>query len=191
MSRKHRYSYLFNEFRDRSFSPSGDRTAEGDRATAIRNSQADFLALGHPFVDAMLRRVGDYSFGGHTAVRVIQADGLDSATPKAGYQFNFTVRSRVQREDGDEYLFDLYTLVVLPDGTLDERMAEIAAREFSLPDGPGDTALETLGQLESLDLRSAYQLAKAALEKRAEFWDWEEDVGLIGVAKLAAVPRTD
>src|SRR5271157_559312 len=35
------------------------RMATFDRATAIRNSQADFLALGHPFIDAMLRRVGD------------------------------------------------------------------------------------------------------------------------------------
>ena len=95
------------------------RRATFDRATAIRDSQADFLALGHPFVDAMLRRVGDYSFGGHNAVRVIRANGIDSAAPQAGYQFNFTVRSRVQREDGDEYLFDMHTVVVLPDGSID------------------------------------------------------------------------
>ena len=38
----------------------------------------------------------------------------------AGYQFNFMVRSRVQREDGDEYLFDLHTVVVLPDGSIDQ-----------------------------------------------------------------------
>jgi superfamily II DNA or RNA helicase len=159
-----------------------------DRATAIRNSQAEFLALGHPFVDAMLRRVGDYSFGGHTAVRVIQADALDLASPKAGYQFDFTVRSRVQRDDGDEYLFDLHTFVVLPGGALDDKMAELAASEFSLPDGPDDAALEALRHLESLDLDKAYQSAKAALEKRAQFWDWDEDVDLIGVVKLVAVP---
>lgn len=122
---------------------------------------------------------------------MIQADGFDSAAPKAGYQFNFTVRSRVQRDDGDEYLFDLHTLVVLPDGTIDERMAEIAAREFSLQDGPNETVLETSRQLESLDLDDAYELAKAALEKRAQFWDWDEDVDLIGMAKLIVVPHRD
>jgi hypothetical protein len=162
-----------------------------DRATAIRSSQAEFFALGHPFVDAMLRRVGDYSFGGHTAVRVIRADGFHLAPPKAGYQFNFTVRSRVQREDGDEYLFELHTIVVLPDGSLDDRLAELAARGFCLQEIPDDAALETLRQLESLDLDSAYQLAKAALEKRAQFWDWDEDADLIGVARLVAVAQKD
>jgi superfamily II DNA or RNA helicase len=171
--------------------PERYRTVTFDRATAIRNSQAEFLALGHPFVDAMLRRVGDYSFGGHTAVRVIQASDLGLAAPKAGCQFNFTVRSRVQREDGDEYLFDLHTFVVLPDGVIDEKMAEIAAREFSLPDDLDGRAQETLRQLESLDLDSAYHLAKAALEKLARLWDWDEDVDLIGVAKLVVMPPRD
>jgi superfamily II DNA or RNA helicase len=159
-----------------------------DRATAIRNSQAEFFALGHPFVDAMFRRVGDYSFGGHTAVRIIRANGFDSAAPKAGYQFNFTVRSRVQREDGDEYLFDMHTLVVLADGALDEKLAELAAREFSLEDSPNNAALEALRRLETLDVDNAYQLAKAALEKRAQFWDWDEDVELIGVARVVTLP---
>jgi archaellin len=171
--------------------PERYKTVTFDRATAIGDSQAEFLALGHPFVDAMLRRVGDYSFGGHTAVRVIQASDLGLAAPKAGYQFNFTVRSRVQREDGDEYLFDLHTFVVLPDGVIDEKMAEIAAREFSLPDDLDGRAQEALHQLESLDLDDAYQLAKAALKKRAEFWDWDEDVDPIGIAKLVAVPHRD
>jgi hypothetical protein len=171
--------------------PERYKTVTFDRATAIRNSQAEFVALGHPFVDAMLRRVGGYSFGGHTAVRVIQADRFDSVGPKAGYQFNFTVRSRVQRGDGDVYLFDSHTLVVLPDGSLDDRMAELAVREFSLPAAPDDTAMEALRHLDSLDLDNAYQLAKACLEKRAQFWDWDEDVELIGVAKLIIEPLRD
>jgi hypothetical protein len=168
--------------------PERYKTVTFDRATAIRNSQAEFLALGHPFVDAMFRRVGDYSFGGHTAVRVIQVEGPDPASPKAAYQFNFTVRSRVQREDGDEYLFELHTIVVLPDGSLDDRLAELAAREFCLQEIPDGVPLEALRQLDSLDPDSAYEVAKAALEKRAQFWDWDEDVDLIGVAKLVALP---
>ena len=160
------------------------KTVTFDRTTAIRNTQAEFFALGHPFVDAMLRRVGDYSYGGHTAVRAIEVKGLDSGGPKAGYQFNFTVRSRVQREDGDEYLFDLHTIVVLADGSSDERLANVAAREFSLDGDPPAVVFQALNQLESLGLDKAFQLAKAALEKRAQFWDWDEDVELIGVAKL-------
>jgi hypothetical protein len=119
---------------------------------------------------------------------VIAASGFDSAAPRAGYQFNFTVRSRVRRDDGDEYLFDMHTFVVLADGTIDARLAEIAARGFSEDRDPPPTASSALHQLESLDLDNAYQLAKAALEKQAEFWDWDEDVELIGVAKVVALP---
>jgi hypothetical protein len=97
------------------------------------------------------------------------------------------VRSRVQRDDGDEYLFDLHTLTVLPDGTLDERMAEVAAREFSVSDA-SDAGVESLRDLESLDVDAAYDIARAALEKRAQFWDWDEDVDLIGVAKVTFQP---
>jgi superfamily II DNA or RNA helicase len=185
------YEFLTPESLSDERLPERYNTVTFDRGTAIRNSQAEFLALGHPFVDAMLRRVGDYSFGGHTAVRVIQADSFDSATPAAGYQFNFAVRSRVQREDGDEYLFELHTIVVLPDGSLDKRLAELAAREFCLQEIPDDVPLEALRQLDSLDPDSAHEAAKAALEKRAHFWDWDEDVDLIGVAKLVIVPHRD
>ena len=38
------------------------------------------------------------------------------------------------------------------------------------------------------DLDNAYQLARAALEKQEEFWDWDEDVELIGVARVVALP---
>jgi superfamily II DNA or RNA helicase len=159
-----------------------------DRATAIRNSQAEFLALGHPFIDAMLRRVGDYSFGGHTTVRLIRANGFDFAAPKAGYQFNFTVRSRVRRDDGDEYLFNLHSIVVLADGSLDDKLAEAACSTCSLEGMMPAAAVSALSELESLDHDKAFQLAKSAIERRAEFWDWDEDVELIGVAKVVALP---
>ena len=164
------------------------KTVTFDRTTAIRNTQAEFFALGHPFVDAMLRRVGDYSYGGHTAVRAIEVKGLDSGGPKAGYQFNFTVRSRVQREDGDEYLFDLHSIVVLADGSLDEKLAEAACSTYSLEGELPPAALSALSKLESLNLDNAFLLAKSAIEKRAEFWDWDEDVEVIGIAELVALP---
>ena len=49
--------------------------------------------------------------------------------------------------------------------------------------------LEALRQLDSLGPDRAYEVAKAALEKRVQFWDWDEDVDLIGVAKLIIEPR--
>jgi hypothetical protein len=159
-----------------------------DRATAIRNSQADFLALGHPFIDAMLRRVGDYSFGGHNAVRVIRANGIDSVAPQAGYQFNFTVRSRVQREDGDEYLFDMHTVVVLPDGSIGAELSSLAASHYSENESPSPKAERALDALDKMDVEEAFQHAKDHIERTAQLWDWDEDVELIGVARVVALP---
>ncbi len=164
------------------------RMATFDRATAIRNSQADFLALGHPFIDAMLRRVGDYSFGGHNAVRVIRANGIDSAAPQAGYQFNLTVRSRVQREDGDEYLFDMHTVVVLPDGSIDAELSSLAASCYSENDSPSPQIERALDSLDKVDVEEAFHHAKDHVERTVQLWDWEEDVELIGVARVVVLP---
>lgn len=162
-----------------------------DRATAIRNSQAQFFALGHPFVDAMLRHVGSYDFGGHTAVRVVDGAGLGCAAPVSAYQFNFAVRARLAREDGDEYIFDLYTVAVRTDGCVDEELSGAAANAFSLENDLPAEASSALRKLESLDLDSAYQIAKIHLETKAALWDWDEDVELIGVAKLVACTAAD
>ncbi len=164
------------------------RRATFDRATAIRDSQADFLALGHPFIDAMLRRVGDYSFGGHNAVRVIRANGIDCAAPRAGYQFNFTVRSRVQREDGDEYLFDLHTVVVLPEGSIDAELSSLAASRYSDNESLSPEIQGALDSLDTMDVEEAFHRAKDHVERTVQLWDWEEDVELIGVARVVALP---
>ena len=159
-----------------------------DRATATRNPDAEFLALGHPFVDAMLRQVGDYSFGGHTAVRVIESADLTLGEPRAGYQFNFVVRGRVQREDGDEYLFTFYPVVIRTDGSSDDRIASLAAENYSADGSLSSPADRLFRELEAMEIESAYDLAKAEVERKAQLWDWEEEVDLIGVGKVAILP---
>jgi len=105
----------------------------------------------------MLRHVGDYDFGGHTALRVIEAKGEDAGGARAGYQFNFTVRSRVALKDGVEYLFDFYTVVVLPDVSVDEKQgsADLLAkvRGFSRPHAQEPQTSEKRGLRYSLELR--------------------------------------
>ncbi len=154
------------------------KAATFDRATAIRNPEAEFMALGHPFVDAMLQQIGDYGFGGHTAVRVIEVPGLPAADARAALQFNFTVRSRVQREDGDEFLFGFYTVVVRSDGAVDEELASKAASSYSKEGPLSPHAEQLLRNLDCLKLDHAYQLAKEQIEGQVQLWDWEEDVDL-------------
>lgn len=169
--------------------PERYRSATFKRDVAIRNPQADFLAIGHPFIDTMIRRVGNYDFGGHTAVRVIDISDSGSPNVAAGIQFNFTVRRRVAREDGDEHLFDWHTVVVRPDGEIDEQLSVLAASHYSSPDTPPAPASAALDRLESVDIERAFAAAKAYLEKRTQLWDWDEEVDLIGIAKVVFLNR--
>ena len=121
-------------------------------------------------------------------MRVIESAGLKPGEAKAGYQFNFMVRSRVQREDGEEYLFDSYTIVINADGSADEGLSGWAASSYSREGAVPRVADEQLANLESLNAERAYDLARIALESKVELWDWEEDVDLIGLAKVVALP---
>lgn len=172
--------------------PERYRSATFDRAAAIRNPQAEFLAIGHPFVDAMIRHIGDYGFGGHTATRVIKVSDSELENVTTGFQFNFTVRRRVTREDGDEHLFDWHTVIVRSDGKVDENLAALATREYSLtgyePTPPVSAALDGLN---STKLDHAFVSARAHLEQRTKLWDWDEEVDLIGIAKVVFLPAKE
>ncbi len=166
--------------------PERYRNVTFDRGIAIRNPHAEFFAIGHPFVDTMLRHIGNYDFGGHTALRVIKTEREVAA---AGYQFNFTVRRRVAREDGDEHLFDFHTVVVGGDGAIDEELARIAAGSYS-EERESDQATSTeLERLDVIGVDGAFEVAKAHLEGRTKLWDWDEEVDVIGVAKVVFLPR--
>ena len=72
--------------------PERVRNATFDRELAIQRPDAEFLALGHPFVDAMLQYAGSYDFGGLTAVRHITEPKLAG---RSGFLFVFVVRQRI------------------------------------------------------------------------------------------------
>jgi hypothetical protein len=40
-----------------------------------------------------------------------------------------------------------------------------------------------------VSIESAYQVAKAQIERSVELWDWDEDVDLIGLSKLVILPH--
>ena len=109
----------------------------------------------------------------------------------ASFQFNFTVRKRVAREDGDEHLFDWHTVVVRCDGKVDEDLAALAAKEYSLTGYEPTLAVSAaLDSLTSAELEKALVSARAYLEQRTRLWDWDEEVDLIGVARVVFVPAT-
>jgi superfamily II DNA/RNA helicase len=150
--------------------PDRFRNATFDRDLAIRRTDAEFLALGHPFVDSMLRYVGSYDFGGLTAIRRIRNESLSGVK---GYLFAFVIRRRITREDGDECLFDFQPVFVTCDGTVHTIAAQAAASQ---------DADESDSSAQPPESDRFFAAAKAHLEQTTKLWDWDEDVEFIGMS---------
>ena len=73
------------------------------------------------------------------------------------FKRDYTVRKRVAREDGDEHLFDWHTVVVLCDGNVDENLAALAAKEYSLIGYEATPSVSSaLDSLTSAELEKAF-----------------------------------
>ena len=151
--------------------PERYREATFDRDLAIKRSDAQFLAIGHPFVDAALTYVGSYDFGGLAAIRHIQEPSLAG---QSGYLFVFIIRKRVSLEHGDECLFEFSPVFITADGQPDEKALSAAVTR---------QATETSAKVAAPpDAARFFELAKRNLEERLGLWDWDDDVEFIGLS---------
>ncbi|RIK80284.1 MAG: hypothetical protein DCC68_11270 [Planctomycetota bacterium] len=139
------------------------------RELAIARSDAEFLALGHPFVDAMLQYIGSYDFGGLTASRAIPSPQLKG---KSGYLFVFVVRQRITREDGDECLFRFESVFVDSSGQIDAVAAHAAVVGEASGESPSAASRSPAQALET---------ARRHLEAKAELW-WDDEVEFVGLS---------
>ncbi|HUL00266.1 MAG TPA: helicase-related protein [Nitrospirota bacterium] len=156
-----------------------ERYREGtfDRALAIKRNDAQFLALGHPFIDAMLAYVGSYDFGGLTAIRHIPEPKLAG---KSGALFAFVARQRFTREHSDECLFQFIPVFVASSRIVDDDLLTAA---LSLP------AIEFLNEATTVpDINPLYEVAKAHVEKKLGLWDWNDDIEFIGLSWVEFLP---
>lgn len=147
------------------------REATFDRELAIRRNDAQFLAIGHPFIDATLSHVGSYDFGGLTAVRHICEPKLSGCS---GFLFAFVIRQRVTREDSDECLFQFCPVFVTTDGQIDEAALAAAVTKTAIEDS-------TLAS-PTPDASPAFEVAKKHLEQKLGLWDWDDDVEFLGLS---------
>ena len=151
--------------------PERYKNATFNRQLAIRRTDAEFLALGHPFVDAMLSSAGSYDFGGLTAIRHIQSPELSG---RSGFLFVFIVRQRITRGGGDECLFQFHPVFISPDGKIDN---ELLAQAVT------GTALETTAaKCNPPDPSPAFNAAKAHVENEVGLWDWVDDVEFLAMS---------
>ena len=151
--------------------PERYRGATFDREVAIKRTEAEFLAVGHPFVDAVLAYAGSYDFGGLTAVRRIDAQKLAG---RCGFLFVFVVRQRITREDGDECLFQFEPVFITRDGRVDIEALAAAVTGSSIEERGAET--------QAPDPRIAFTAAQRNIEQRVRLWDWTDDVEFLAMS---------
>jgi len=143
-----------------------------DRSAAIRYSYLDFMALGHPFVDAAIRYCGDVGFGGLAARREISHSGLRGTT---GAHFNFVVKKTIRIEEGEQISFELVPVFVQPDGELNREAANAALMAFSADTARAKAQEWTMPS--SFDVHQLYEAARAEVLRMYEAEGlWDEDV---------------
>jgi len=156
--------------------PERYRGATFDRELAIRRTDADFLALGHPFVDAMLSYVGSYDFGGLAAIRRINEPKLAG---RRGFLFVFVVRQRITRENGDECLFRFEPVFITTDGRVDNESLPVAVTGASVEEHVNVTQVP--------DPQIAFEAAQRDVEHRLQLWDWTDDVEFLALSWIEFV----
>lgn len=149
------------------------RNVTFNRELAIERPDAEFMALGHHFVDAMLSYVGSYDFGGFTASRRITNKSLIGIR---GIQFNFVVRQRIAQEYGEEWLFSFHPVFVTENGEIRQDAAKVTVEDS------GESFDASF--LESRKLYDLYQEVKESLEDMLDLWDWDEEVYLLNLSAV-------
>ena len=86
-----------------------------DRAIAIRNAEAEFMAIGHPLTNAILSHCGSVDFGGLTGSQVVQRSQCLS---ESGALFHFTVKVTKEMSGNENTFFEFVPAFVYDDGTV-------------------------------------------------------------------------
>ena len=67
-------------------------------------------------------------------------------------------------------------------------LSSLAASRYSENDSPSPQIERALDSLDGVDVEEAFQHARDHVERTVQLWDWDEDVELIGVARVVALP---
>jgi ERCC4-related helicase/HKD family nuclease len=151
--------------------PERYRDATFDRELAIKRSEVQFMAIGHPFVDATLSYVGSYDFGGLTAIRQINDPSLAG---RSGFLFAFVLRKRVTREDSDECLFEFVPVFVSAEGKVEESALAAAVTKEAVQVSPS--------KISPPDPSAAFEIAKKHVDEKLNLWDWIEEMEFLGLS---------
>ena len=153
-----------------------------DRAAAIRNSDVEFMAIGHSFTNAVLRYCGSVDFGGLAGSKAIRRSSFLSGN---GTLFNFTVK--VSKEDpgnGESTFFEFIPVFVNDDGNIPSKEAKqdiisalaearMTSKDEALPAENAESLFE--------------KAKKQALAECTPYQPWDDDVFCLNALRVEVV----
>ncbi len=141
-----------------------------DRATAIRNSEVEFLAMGHPLTDAILKYCGSTDFGGLTGSRVVERSQSLSAS---GALFHFTVKVTKEMSEQESTFFEFVPVFVYDNGTVASKEAvQYIVSELANAKTPSKQTALPVESAERLFEKARDQV----LTECAQYNPWDDDV---------------
>ncbi len=150
-----------------------------DRAEAIRHGELEFMGIGHPFTNAVLKHTGSVDFGGLAGSKWIRSA---KASSDGGTLFNFTVRVSEQTDKGETVSFKFVPVFVRDDG-------KIGSGENAIQTGALD--LRTHENWPMARVRDAEKLREQAeghaLNECAQYKPWAEDVFCVNALRIEAL----
>lgn len=150
------------------------------RKEAIRHSELQFMAVGHPLTDAAIQHCGTADFGGLATAVTVKDSNL---APMSGLYCIFMVKLTIGTSDGEVTQFDLVPLFMESNGTKNRDAADLLLRN----------QLQIYSQSKaqwsgSLDLDSLYELAVLEVMQQYEKNNlWEEDISCLNAALVEFV----
>ena len=152
-----------------------------DRATAIRNSEAEFLAIGHPLTNAVLNHCGSVDFGGLTGSQVIQRSQCLS---ESGALFHFTVKVTKEMSGNESTFFEFVPAFVYDDGTVaSKETVQAIVSELAKAKTPSKQTALPVKKAERLFEKARDQ----ALTEYAQYRPWDDDVFCLDALRVEVV----
>ena len=151
------------------------------RTVAIRNSEAEFMAIGHPFTNAVMQYCGSADFGGLAGS---QALDQPHALSGSGALFHFTVKMTKKTSGNESTFFEFVPVFVYDDGTVvSKERVEAIVSELANARTTSQQMGSPVGIAEVL-----YEKAKdQALEDYAQYELWDDDVFCLDALRVEVV----
>ena len=150
-----------------------------DRTVAIRNSDVEFMAIGHPFTNAVLEHCGSIDFGGMANSKVVRRSSHLSSN---GTLFNFSIKVSERTQRSENTFFEFIPVFVRDDGT-------VASEETTRAIVSALSETKTTSKQVTLPIERAEAMFKTAMSQvlDTEYQPWDEDVFCINALRVEAV----